>query len=192
MLDYFLKIHSIVPFVNKWNKKQAGWKKNKAHSDFLQVWKDVNSHGTRRMNPHGTRWQCTTKTFIMAFSILLGENWHELCISSAQKFDLWSENVISGQFSVHFLWNFRQNFIAPKDSSLNFRGRSLELFVSYRAHFRRYQHLRRFWQSTASSYRDCSNSSVKLSLTQTLNFRICRHHQRQHNQRKYFSALLLD
>ena len=51
-----------------------------------------------------------------------------------KKFDTWTENVVSGHFSVHFRrnfrfrWNFRRKkfswniFIEPKDSSLNFRG----------------------------------------------------------------------
>ena len=51
-----------------------------------------------------------------------------------KKLDSWSKNVISGQFSVHFRWNFRRKnfvwriFIAPKDSSLNFRGSLLSFF----------------------------------------------------------------
>ena len=46
----------------------------------------------------------------------------KLCISCA---DSWSKNVLSGQFSVHFRWNFHfflEIFIAFKDSSLDFRA----------------------------------------------------------------------
>jgi len=59
-------------------------------------------------------------------------------------------NVISGHFLVHFRWNFCRKkhfwdiFITPKNSSLNFRGtrlgESLQPFLSYPAHFRRYKH----------------------------------------------------
>ena len=30
-------MESVVPYINQWNKKQAGWKENKAHPNFLQV-----------------------------------------------------------------------------------------------------------------------------------------------------------
>ena len=50
-----------------------------------------------------------------------------------KKFDSWSKNVISGQFSVHFRWKFRRKkllwsiFIEPKGSFLNF----MEILLSY-------------------------------------------------------------
>ena len=46
-----------------------------------------------------------------------------------KKFDSLSKDVISGLFSVHFRWNIqRRNFIAPKESSLDFRGSLLSYF----------------------------------------------------------------
>ena len=71
------------------------------------------------------------------------------------------KNVINGHFSVHFRWNFRRKkiFLEHLDKTekfvFEFQGESLELFLSYLDHFRRYHHFRGFWQSTASSYRDC-------------------------------------
>ena len=57
---------------------------------------------------------------------------------------------ISGEISAEKFF-FLEHFY----STLEIQGESLELFLSYRAHVRRYQHFRGFWQSTASSYRDC-------------------------------------
>ena len=51
-----------------------------------------------------------------------------------------------------FVW---QIFIARKGFVIEFQGESLEQFLSYRAHFQRYQHFRGFWQSTATSSRSC-------------------------------------
>ena len=50
---------------------------------------------------------------------------------------------------------FLEHFYRTIRFVFEFQGRSLELFLSYSAHFRRYQHFRGFWQSTASSYRNC-------------------------------------
>ena len=70
------------------------------------------------------------------------------------------KNVISGPFSVHLRRNFRQiiffeHFYSTKRFVFEFQGDTLELFLSYRAHFHRYNHFRGFWQFTVSSYRDC-------------------------------------
>ena len=60
------------------------------------------------------------------------------------------KNVISGQFPVKLsLKKNSENFYCTKRFVFEFHGKSLELFLSYRAYFRRYQHLRGFWQSTA-------------------------------------------
>ena len=37
------------------------------------------------LNSHGTRWQCTAKTFYYGVFDAYRLNWHELCISSAQE-----------------------------------------------------------------------------------------------------------
>ena len=68
-----------------------------------------------------------------------------------KKFDKWSKNVITGSFPVKFPSSkiLLDNFYCPKRFIFEF------LFLSYRAHYRRYQHFRGFWQSTTSSYRDC-------------------------------------
>ena len=97
----------------------------------------------------------------MAFSILIGENWHELCISSAQKnrFVVWKISFsvifrfISDEISAEKI--LLGHFYSTKRFVFEFQGEPLEQFLSYRAHFRRYQHFRGFWLSTARSYRDC-------------------------------------
>ena len=63
---------------------------------------------------------------------------------------LWRfRHVISGEISAAKIFTCIKRFV------FEFQGESLKLFLSYRAYFRRYQHFRGFWQSTASSYRDC-------------------------------------
>ena len=63
---------------------------------------------------------------------------------------------MSGSFPVKFPSKifFLKNFYCTKRIVFEFQGESLGLFLSYRAHFRRYQHFSGFWQSTASSFRD--------------------------------------
>jgi len=63
------------------------------------------------------------------------------------------KNVISGEISAEK--NFLENFYSTKRYVFEFQGESLDQFLSYRAHFRRYEHFRGFWQSTASSFRSC-------------------------------------
>ena len=55
---------------------------------------------------------------------------------------------ISGEISAEKIF-YTNRFV------FEFQGESLELFLSYLAHFRRYHHFRGFLESTASSYRDC-------------------------------------
>ena len=103
----------------------------------------VNSYGTRplygiySLYPHGARWQCTTKRFILAgldaytpvLVYVKSDMNHVILVP--KKFDLWSKKChfrfISGEISAEkfFFW---KNFIAPKDSSLNFRGSLLGYF----------------------------------------------------------------
>ena len=59
---------------------------------------------------------------------------------------------ISGEIPADF---FLENFYSTKRFVFEFQGESLELLLSYLAHFRRYHHFRGFWQSPDSSYRDC-------------------------------------
>jgi len=47
------------------------------------------------------------------------------------------------------------NFYSTKRFVIEFQGESLEQFLSYRAHFQRYQQFRGFWQYTATSSRSC-------------------------------------
>ena len=61
---------------------------------------------------------------------------------------------ISGEISAENNFLF-ENFYSTKRFVFEFKGEPLKLFLSYLAHFRRYHHFRGFWQSTASSYRDC-------------------------------------
>ena len=91
---------------------------------------NINSHGTRRLYPNGTRRQCTAKTFYYG-------------VFDAYRFKLFRS--FFGSFPVKFSpkKNFFEHFIAPTDSSLNIRGSLLSF------------HFRKFWQSTASSYHDC-------------------------------------
>ena len=73
-----------------------------------------------------------------------------------KKFD--SKNAISGRFrfiSVKFPDFFFEPFDSTKRFVFEFQGESIELFLSNRAHFRRYQHFRVIWQSTASSSSGC-------------------------------------
>ena len=102
--------------------------------------------------PHGTRWQCTAKIFFMTLCYIT------YVLIVPKKFDLWSEKCrfrsFFGSFPVHFK-NFLEHFYRTKRFVFEFQGESLESFLSQRAQFRRYQHLRGFWQSTVSSYRDC-------------------------------------
>jgi hypothetical protein len=77
-----------------------------------------------------------------------------------KKLDSWSETCHfrsifgSSEISAENFFFF-ENFYCTKRFVFEFQGESLGLFLSYRAHFRRYQHFRGFWQSTASSFRDC-------------------------------------
>ena len=106
--------------------------------------------------PHDTRWQCTAKTFIMAcLNAYLGI-WHKLCISSAQKFEKCHFRSIFGSFPVKFP---PKNFLFGKILLLQ----KIRLWISERGLLRYLWAIvfisavisRRFWQSTASSYRDC-------------------------------------
>ena len=78
-----------------------------------------------------------------------------------KKFDSWSKKChfrsISGSFPMKLPSKnfFLEKFYCTKRFVFEFQGESLGLFLSHRAHFRRYQHFRGFWQSTASSFRDC-------------------------------------
>ena len=113
---------------------------------------DYTIHGTSVLPRH----------FIRAFSMLMDANWYKLCICvfCAFKCPKNSMHGLKMSFSVIFRSfppkkNFSNIFIARKDSSFELQRESLELFLNYLAHFRRYHHLRGFWQSTTSSYRDC-------------------------------------
>ena len=69
-------------------------------------------------------------------------------------------------FPVHFRWNFRQKinpkkFYCTKRLALKFEGESLELFLSYQVHFRRYQHFRPLWLKIAKNPRNCFNNCLK-------------------------------
>ena len=94
--------------------------------------------------------------FVMAFSMLTGKNWHELCISGAQK----SIRGLKMSFPVIFV-SFPvkfppkkcafEHFIAPKDSSLNFRGRLLSYFWAILL----ISTVITILEDFGSSYRDC-------------------------------------
>ena len=72
---------------------------------------------------------------------------------NGQKFDSWSKKF---HFRLIFAEkNFVENFNDTKRFVFEFQGQPLELFLSYRAHFRRCEHLRGFWLSTASPSRGC-------------------------------------
>jgi len=64
---------------------------------------------------------------------------------------------ISGEISAEKF--FLEKFYSTKRYVFEFQGESLDQFLSFRAHFRRYEHFRGFWQSTASSsassFRSC-------------------------------------
>ena len=64
------------------------------------------------------------------------------------------KNVISGENS--FEKKILEHFYRTKRFVFEF---VFELIFEL-AHFRRYQHFRGFWQSTASSYRDCSHDGI--------------------------------
>ena len=51
--------------------------------------------------------------------------------------------------------NFSENFYYTKSFVLKFQGESLELFLSYHVHFRRYRHFRHFWHARAKNQRNC-------------------------------------
>ena len=122
----------------------------------------VNSHGTRRLYP--SRNEMAVYCQDIYFGVL-----RCLCVKSdmnyvilvPKKFASWSKKChfrsISGSFPVKFPPKnfFLEKFYCTKRFVFEFQGESLGLFFSYRAPFRRYQHFRRFWQSTASSFRDC-------------------------------------
>jgi hypothetical protein len=95
---------------------------------------------------------CSENTFILACLYVKSDLNYVILVPEKSIHGL--KNVISGKFPVHFRWNFHRKKFLEK-FALEFQGESLELFLSYRAHFRRYQHFRRFWQSTTSSHRDC-------------------------------------
>ena len=122
---------------------------NKRNIRFLTFYLQFNSRGTRRVYPHGTRWQCTAKTFYygVLYAYRLKQTW-VMYFQCPRKSIRGLKNAISGHFLVLFLGYFYN----IKRFVFEFQG---EPFFSYRTHFRRYQHFRGFWQSTASSYRDC-------------------------------------
>ena len=74
-----------------------------------------------------------------------------------KQFDSWSKKCpfrsIFGSVPVEI--SAERNNYSIKRFVFEFQEESLEQFLSYRAHFRRYEHFKEFWQSTASSYRDC-------------------------------------
>ena len=83
------------------------------------------------------------------------------CISSAQKNRFVVQKM---SFPVYFRFipgeisagqKNLEKFYSANRFVFEFQGELLELLLSYRTHFRRYQHFRGFWQSTASSFRDC-------------------------------------
>ena len=73
-------------------------------------------------------------------------------ISSAKKRFVVYQRSFPVKFSPRKIFG---RFYSTKIFVFEFQGESLQSFLSYRAYFCRYQHFRGFWQSTASSYRDC-------------------------------------
>ena len=75
----------------------------------------VNSHDTRRLYP--PRYEITVYCQDIYYGVLeclyvkYDINYVFLV---PKKFDSWSKNVISGQFSVHFWWNFRRKILFGK------------------------------------------------------------------------------
>ena len=86
-------------------------------------------------NSHGTRWQCTAKKFYYAvfnaYRLKLTLIMYFLCSKNSIRVLKMSFPVnfwfTSGEISVEKK-NFWKNFIAPKDSFLNFRGSLLSNF----------------------------------------------------------------
>jgi len=114
-----------------------------------------------RLNSHGTRWQCTAKTFyhgvFSAYRLKLTWVMYFQCPKNSIR---GLENAISDQFrfisgEISAKKIFLGHIYITKRFAFEFQGKSLEPCLSYRAHFRRYQHLRGFRQSSARSYRDC-------------------------------------
>ena len=104
--------------------------------------------------------------FIMAFSMLIAYKlWVKIdkgCVFLVlKKFDSWSRrgyfSSLFGSFPVKFPPQNTcfEHFYSTKRFVFEFQGESFEQFLSFLTHFRRFHHLRGFWQSTASSYRDC-------------------------------------
>ena len=126
----------------------------------LVIWslsKTFNSHGTGRLyTPHGARWQCTAKTFYYgvfdAYRLKLTWVMYFKCPEIRTVVLKMSFPVILRFISGE---NFFEHFYSTKWFVFEFQEKSLELFLSYPAHFRRYHYFRGFWQSAASSYRDC-------------------------------------
>jgi len=117
---------------------------------------DLNSHGTAT----GRGGSVLPKHFIMAFSMLRlkltvsyvflmpKNSIHGLKMSFPVNF-----RFISGEISAEKF--FLETFYGIERFVFEFQRESLQLFLSYRDPFRRYQHFRRIWQSTASLSRDC-------------------------------------
>ena len=66
-----------------------------------------------------------------------------------KKCHIWSISVQSGEISAEKNF-FLRYFYNTKRFVFEFQGESIEPFLSYRAHFRRYQHYRGFWQSAGT------------------------------------------
>ena len=101
----------------------------------------------------------TRNSWFMSF--LTYKHWklnHEFLVP--KKLDSWSKKChfrsIFGSFPVKFpRKKCFGKFLLHQKIVFEFQGESLKLFLSYRAYFCRYRHFIGFWQSTASSYRDC-------------------------------------
>jgi len=67
---------------------------------------------------------------------------------------------ISGEISAEK--KFLEDFYCAKRFVFEFQWKSLGLFLSYHAHFRRYQQFGGFWQSTATSSHSCEASLYQI------------------------------
>ena len=65
-----------------------------------------------------------------------------------KKSPIFADELVSSQGMNYMIYSTKR-FV------FKFQGESLELFLSYHAHFRRYEHFRGFWQSIGSSFRSC-------------------------------------
>ena len=120
-----------------------------------------NSHGTRLLCPTRNEMSVLPRHFIIGVFDAYRFELTGFMYYLRQKIDSWSKKChfrsIFGSFPVTFPSKnfFGGNFYSTKRFVFKFQGESLELFLSYHAQFRRYEHFRGFWQSTASSFRSC-------------------------------------